>query len=53
MDSSFIRFGIAAIASMFLGSHVVYSYYQPMSDFNEYVKREEERRKLLKQKSNQ
>ena len=45
MELKFLKFGIAAMASMFLGSHVVYTIYQPMSDFNDYVKEAELKRK--------
>lgn len=31
MLKDFIKFSVAAIGSMLLGSHLVYSYYQPMS----------------------
>jgi len=48
MDRSFLKFSLAAMASMFLGSHVVYTIYQPMADFDDYVRREQERRTQLK-----
>lgn len=48
MDYGFLKFSIAAMISVFLGSHVVYSIYRPMDDFNEYVREAELRHKQLK-----
>lgn len=40
----FTIFSISAILSMFAGSQVVYNYYQPMSDLEDFVQRELTRR---------
>jgi hypothetical protein len=53
MDYAFIKFGFTAICTVFLGSHVVYSIYRPMDDFNVYVKEAElirKQSKLINQK---
>lgn len=47
-----IKLSIAAIVSMLTGSHCVYLYYKPMSDFGEYIKREEKKRLEEKLKQN-
>ncbi len=46
----YIKFGLSAFAAMFLGSHVVYSYYQPMADFDQYVRKAELKRKQVLEK---
>lgn len=48
VDYKFLRFCAVALGTMFLGSHVVFSYYQPMADFDDYVRKEAERRKQAK-----
>lgn len=40
------------LATMFAGSQVVHERYQPLSDLNEYVAREEEMRKAAREASN-
>lgn len=35
----------SALLTMFAGSQVMHSYYAPLADLEDYVKREEERRK--------
>ena len=45
MDYAFIKFGLTAIFTVFLGSHAVYTIYRPMEDFNEYVREAELNRK--------
>lgn len=56
MDYNFLKFGLTAICTVFLGSHFVYSIYRPMDDFNDYVKEAEIRRKkqleLINSKTN-
>lgn len=52
MDKSFVKFSIAAIFSMFMGSHVVYTIYQPMSDFHDYVRAAERMSKIKKIEAN-
>lgn len=42
----FILFVGCAMASMFLGSQIVFNYYKPLSDLDEYVQRE-----LVKQRA--
>lgn len=46
MSKEFIKFGLAAIASVFLGSHVMYLYFEPMKDFDKYLKEAEQKYKL-------
>jgi hypothetical protein len=53
IDYKFVRFCACAMGAMFLGSHVVFSYYQPMADFDDYVRKEEERRKLARKTETQ
>ena len=48
MDYGFIKFGITAMMTVFLGSHFVYSIYKPMDDFNDYIKQAEMNRKKVK-----
>ena len=50
MDYSFMKFSIAAMITVFLGSHFVYSIYRPMDDFNEYLKKAEFERKKIQDK---
>ena len=40
-----ILFGLASLASLFLGSQAVHAVFQPLSDFDEYVQRERDKRK--------
>lgn len=37
----------SALITMFAGSQVMHNYYAPLADLDEYVKREEERRKAV------
>jgi len=46
MVKEFIKFSLAAIVSVFLGSHVMYLYFEPMKDFEKYVKEAEQKYKL-------
>ncbi len=40
-----VRFGIAAMMSMLIGSQAVHAYYRPLDDLPAYVEREREKRK--------
>lgn len=40
-----------SLGAMFAGSQVVHEYYQPLSDLDEYVAREEQRRKVASEAS--
>ncbi len=48
MDYGFIKFGITAMITVFLGSHFIYSIYRPMDDFNDYLKEAENKRKKVR-----
>jgi hypothetical protein len=50
MVKEFLKFSIAAMFSVFLGSHVMYLYFEPMKDFDKYVKEAEQRYKLKEAK---
>jgi hypothetical protein len=39
----YVRFTSAALFSMFLGSHVVHTYYRPMKDLSKYIEVELEK----------
>lgn len=42
----YIMFATCAMLSMFAGSEVVHRYYQPLTDLDEYVKKEKQKYKL-------
>ena len=50
MYKDFLKFSLSAMASAFLGSHLVYLYFEPMKDFDQYVKAAEKNYKARENK---
>lgn len=36
----YVKFASSALLSMFLGSHVVHTYYRPLKDLDKYIEKE-------------